>query len=426
MKIGKLNLNFKNPFKKENFINEGMSRKRLVKDILRNLSTVIFALFCLFILIYIIVYIFTNGSRTLSWDFVSGNYQETSVSVRAPDDFSFDDRTFEFTKEGGYQSEKWGISFIDGEDRSGNPTVFIYEVCDNSYFNEFIDPQNNVYTSYSSEEYVANINLIVGDSLELLSDNDGASKIASTLDEASDVTFLNIKTLGRGIRGSLITTLYLILITLIIAVPIGVCAAIYLSLFAKKNKITSLIRSLIDMTSAIPSIIFGFIGALVFIPFMNALGGTSGGSILSGSLTLAIMLIPTIVKNTEESIIALPKGYMDSSLALGASRTETVFKVMLPNALPGIITAIILSIGRIIGESAALVFAIGVSIQDSIRLTGSSTSLAVHIWSILGSENPDYDSACAISIIILVIVLVLCLITKLISYRFNKKFKGAR
>ena len=174
------------------------------------------------------------------------------------------------------------------------------------------------------------------------------------------------------------------------------------------------------------TIIFGFIGVIIFIPFVNSITGSSGGSILSGAFTLAIMLIPTIVKTTEESILALPKGYMDSSLALGASRTETVFKVILPNAVPGIITSAILSIGRIIGESAALVFAIGASIQDNVSLTNSSTSLAVHIWVLLSHENPNYDAACAISIIILIIVLILSLLTKLISYLHERKLKRSR
>ena len=417
----KLKMKISNPFK----IDDGMSRKRRFKDIFRNVSTLIFSLLTLVTLIYIIVYIFANGSSTLSWQFITSDYQEVSTSLYSRSDLNFGDRTFDFNEDGGEISEKWGVQLVDGENNLGEHVVYFLEVADNSYFNELVIGSNTATETYNNYDgqYISNLSLRVDDQIITLSSRDSASDIVNYLDQSNEIMFMEICTVGGGIRGSLLTTIYLILITLIIAIPLGVCAAIYLALYAKKNKFTMILRSLIDMTSAIPSIIFGFIGALVFIPFMNAVSGSNGGSILSGALTLTIMLIPTIVKTTEESIIALPKGYMDSSLALGASRTETVFKVILPNALPGIITSIILSIGRIIGESAALVFAIGVSIQDNISLTGSSTSLAVHIWSLLKLENPNYDAACAISIIILCIVLVLCLLTKIISYRFNKKFK---
>ena len=137
------------------------------------------------------------------------------------------------------------------------------------------------------------------------------------------------------------------------------------------------------------------------------------------------MLLPTIVKTTEESINVIPKSLTQASLALGSSRTQTTFKVVLPNAMPGILTSTLLSIGRIIGESAALVFAMGSAIGNSASLTNGYASLAVHIYVILGGEAPRYQAACAIAIIILVVVLILSLLVKLISLRLNR-FKGAR
>ena len=140
---------------------------------------------------------------------------------------------------------------------------------------------------------------------------------------------------------------------------------------------------------------------------------------------MAVMLLPIIVKTTEESIRVIPQSLTQASLALGASRTQTTFKVVLPNALPGILTSTLLSIGRIIGESAALVFAMGATIGDNASLTDGNASLAVHIYVILGGEAPRYQAACAIAIIILIVVLVLSLLVKLISLRLNR-FKGAQ
>ena len=244
--------------------------------------------------------------------------------------------------------------------------------------------------------------------------------MAHELDNWSEITEIYYSTMGGGIRGSLLTTLMLIGTTLLISIPLGVLAAIYLAIYAKNNRIMMIIRSLIDMLSGVPSIIYGLIGVIVFIPFVSSIAGSSGGTIMSGALTMSIMLLPTIIKTTEESINAIPKGYKLSSLALGASETQTTLKVILPNALPGILTSALLSIGRIIGESAALIFAIGTAIQDNVSLFGSSTTLAVHIWSVSSGQNPNYGMACAISLIILVLVLLLNVLIKIICKKLSK------
>lgn len=135
---------------------------------------------------------------------------------------------------------------------------------------------------------------------------------------------------------------------------------------------------------------------------------------------MTMILLPTIVKTVEESIKVIPKSLSNASLALGSSRTGTVFKVVVPNALPGMLTSLLLSIGRIIGESAALVFAMGTTISEVASMNGSNASLAVRIWVILGGDHPAYDNACAISIVIIVIVLILTLLIKLVSHKLNK------
>ena len=235
--------------------------------------------------------------------------------------------------------------------------------------------------------------------------------------EIVDSTFLGE---GGGFRGSLLNTLALIGLSLVFAFPLGVGAAIYLGVYAKETKVTSIIRSLIDMISGVPSIIFGLAGALIFIPVASLIPGTNGGNLLSGALTMTMILLPTIVKTVEESIKVIPKSLTQASLALGASKTETVFKVVLPNSLPGILTSLLLSIGRIIGESAALVFAMGTTIAEYANMNGSNATLAVHIWVILGGDHPAYDNACAIAIVIIIIVLILTLLIKLIAFKMNK------
>ena len=135
---------------------------------------------------------------------------------------------------------------------------------------------------------------------------------------------------------------------------------------------------------------------------------------------MTIVLLPTIIKTTSESLRIIPIHYTMASLSLGASKTQTIFKIILPNAIPGILTAVLLSIGRIIGESAALIFFMGTSISDDVGLLKQSTSLSLHIWSITSGENPNYETACSISIIILVVVFFLSVLVKIISKKINK------
>jgi phosphate transport system permease protein len=135
---------------------------------------------------------------------------------------------------------------------------------------------------------------------------------------------------------------------------------------------------------------------------------------------MTIILLPIIVKTTEEALRVIPVSYRYASLSLGASETQTAFKIILPNAIPGILTATILSIGRIIGESAALIYAIGTSIKDTVSINQSSTSLAVHIWTIMNGEVPNYKLASAISIIILIIVFIMSVIVKFLGKKLNR------
>jgi phosphate transport system permease protein len=176
---------------------------------------------------------------------------------------------------------------------------------------------------------------------------------------------------------------------------------------------------MIDMTSGIPSIIFGLVGVIVFIPLTSGLFNANGGNLISGALTMTIILLPIIIRTTEEALKVIPKSYRYASLALGANETQTTFKVVLPNAISGILTATLLSVGRIIGESAALIYAIGTVIKDRIFITDKATTLAVHIWSLMSGENPNFELSSAISIIILVMVFTLSMLVKFIARKLN-------
>lgn len=247
-----------------------------------------------------------------------------------------------------------------------------------------------------------------------------AKTVARLLDQdAVSINKIYFKTPGGGIRGSLLTTLYLIIISLLIALPLGIGAAIYLHEYAAKNKITSGIRSAIEMLTGVPSIIFGLMGVAVLFP-LTKLAGADTTNVLLGSLTMAIILLPIIIRSCEEALAIVPQTLRDASLSLGANQSQTIFKIVLPCAVPGILSGVLLSIGRVIGESAALIYTMGTYVNDSPTLLSQGTSLAVHIYNIMSSEQPNFELACAISIVILVFVFMLNLLVKLMSRRFNK------
>lgn len=220
-----------------------------------------------------------------------------------------------------------------------------------------------------------------------------------------------------GILPMIVGTLILILTTLIIAVPIGVSAAVFLTEYAKQGRLVKLIRFATESLSGIPSIIYGLFG---YIFFKDAL--KLGFSIASGALTLSIMVLPTIVRTTEEALLSVNPGYKEGSLALGASRLQTIFKVILPSALPGILTAVILSMGRVIGESAAVIYTVG-SVPKIPKfnrlLTGSVRTLSVHLY-VVALEEADFASAFATATVLMIIIAFLNFAANRIGRKFVK------
>lgn len=222
-----------------------------------------------------------------------------------------------------------------------------------------------------------------------------------------------------GIAGNLLNTLYIIVITLLIATPIGIGAAIYLNEYAKPGKLVRLIEFTTETLSGIPSIIFGMFGMVFF--------GTTLGlsfSILTGSLTLTLLILPLIIRNTQEALRTVPDSYRNGALGIGATKWYMIHTILLPSAMPGIITGVILAIGRIVGESAALIFTAGSGylLPKSIggafhKILESGGSLTIQMY--LSMTNAKYDEAFGIALVLLVIVLGINCLTRFLTKHFD-------
>ena len=219
----------------------------------------------------------------------------------------------------------------------------------------------------------------------------------------------------------IVSTLLLILVALVFSAPIGILAAIYLVEYAKPGKLVNLIRFATEVLSGIPSVVYGLFGMLIFSNTLNL-----GMSILSGGLTLMILLLPTMMRTTEEALKAVPMSYREASYGLGANKIQTLSKVILPSAIPEIVVGVILSIGRTIGESAALLFTIGTFAKlpvnptsGALSLFETGKSLTVRAY-VEVKESGNVEMAAAIGIVILVIVFTLNMISRLISKKFSK------
>lgn len=220
---------------------------------------------------------------------------------------------------------------------------------------------------------------------------------------------------NQSMLPAIINTIIITLIALIIAVPIGIGSAIYLVEYAKKgNRFVNVIRLTTETLQGIPSITYGLFGYLFF---NNAL--KMGYSILSGSVTLAIMILPLVMRTTEEALLAVPDSYREGSFGLGAGKCRTIFKLVLPSAIPGILAGVILGIGRIVGETAALIFTAGTIGDIAQGVTGSGRTLAVHMY-LLSNEGLYIDKAYAVAVILLVLVLLLNAASNFIAGKLKK------
>lgn len=223
-----------------------------------------------------------------------------------------------------------------------------------------------------------------------------------------------------GILGNIVNTLYIIVLTILICAPVGIGAAIYLNEYAKHKKLIKIIEFTIETLSGIPSIIFGLFG---FVFFGGTLG--LGYSVLTGALTLSIMVLPLITRNTQEALKAVPAGYRSGALGIGATKWYMIRTIILPSAMPGITTGIILAIGRIVGESAALLFTAGSGYKLSKSLFKKAFepggTLTIQLY--LSMQKGEYDIAFGIALVLIIIVLGINLLTALISKRVKKGYR---
>lgn len=220
-----------------------------------------------------------------------------------------------------------------------------------------------------------------------------------------------------GILPNILNTLYLIVLVMIIVVPLGVGAAVYLTEYASNKRISNAIGFAVETLTGIPSIIFGLVGMLFFTQILGLKQG-----ILAGSLTLIIMVLPTVISNTKESLLAVPQSYREGALALGSGKWHMVRTVVLPNAVDGIVTGCILAVGRVVGESAALLFTAGFGLKllgFAKALQSSAASLTVALY-IYASEEGKFDVAFAIAVILICITLIINLAASLVGRKVRK------
>ena len=214
---------------------------------------------------------------------------------------------------------------------------------------------------------------------------------------------------------SIINTFLMMILTLLIAVPIGVFSAIYMVEYAKRgNKFVSLVRITTETLSGIPSIVYGLFGYLAFV---IALGWSY--SMLAGAVTMAIMVLPLIMRTTEEALMAVPDSYREGSFGLGAGKRRTVFRIILPSAMPGILSGVVLAAGRIAGETAALIFTAGTVAKTPENVFSSARTLAVHMYCLL-NEGLHMDDAYATAVILVMFVLGMNGLSKLIAGKLGK------
>ena len=215
---------------------------------------------------------------------------------------------------------------------------------------------------------------------------------------------------------AIVNTVLMTLIALVICVPLGIGAAIWLTEYARRGiGLVKIVRMTAETLAGIPSIIYGLFGALFFVVALNM-----KLSLISGALTLSMMVLPTVMRTTEEALLAVPDSYREGSFGLGAGRLRTTFKVVLPSAVPGILSGVILAIGRIVGETAALIYTAGTVAEVPESLFDSTRTLAVHMYTI-STEGLHVDESYATAVVLLVLVLGINSLSALIARRVGRR-----
>lgn len=220
---------------------------------------------------------------------------------------------------------------------------------------------------------------------------------------------------NQSMMPAIINTVIMIVLTLMLAVPIGVFAAIYLVEYSKRgNRFVKIIRVTAETLSGIPSIVYGLFGYIVFV---ITLGWSF--TLISGVITMAIMILPLIMRTTEEALMAVPDSFREGSFGLGAGRLRTVFRIVLPSSIPGILSGVILAIGRIVGESAALIFTSGTNPVVPKSLFSSASTLSVHLYTLL-NEGRYTDQAYATAVVLLIVVIIINALSSVVAKKLSR------
>ncbi len=355
------------------------------------------------ILFIIIGFVLYKGLPGINVNFLTRNWEDKTTFVNVKADAS------KAEKDNQDYIASLGITVKEGE-----KNLIITKIDKKSAVHNAANLKNEAY-GLKKEDIISKIgsdntaDMSYADALKLLKQSDGALR-------------LKVVRPGGGIVPMFVSTIYIILLSLAIAGPIGISAAIYLNEYAKPGRILNSIRFAIQNLAGIPSIIYGLFGMLLFVQTLKM-----QYSILAGSLTLSILLLPTIISTTEEALKEIPRSYREGSYGLGATKLQTIAKIILPGALPGILVAVILSIGRIVGESAALIFTAGTIAQIPEGLVGGKSSAATlttkMYWLI--KETGDLSSASSIAVVLLILIILLNIASKMITKSFLKKTGNA-
>lgn len=345
------------------------------------------------LLLWIIGFVFLNGYKLIDLDFLTSDFDSKTqyVSVKAAEE---------------YENNKFGIELVE-ETHEGD-TVYVVEAIEkNSPVLKAINKSGESYP-VKKGDIIKKIGSEKTEKYELSELN----SLINGIEE--DIVTVKVTRPGEGIFPMLVTTLQIILMSLLVACPIGIFGAIYLTEYAKQGRLVRIIRFATESLAGIPSIIYGLFGMIFFVTVLKF-----DYSILSGALTLSIILLPVIIRQTEESLKAVPDSYREGSLGLGATKLQTIRKVVLPNAMSGIIVAVILSVGRIVGESAALLLTAGTVAKIPKSFFTSGATLTVKAYTV-AKEEGNIEMACAIGTVVIIMILILNGLSKLITIRFNK------
>ena len=236
--------------------------------------------------------------------------------------------------------------------------------------------------------------------------------------QAGFLNFSFIFSAENGILPMIVTTLYVVIVSIAVALPVGIATAIFLNEYSGNSPLIRILRLAVETLAGIPSIIYGLFGLLMFCRMLNF-----GQSIIAGSFTLSIMILPVIIRTTEEALKSIPDTFREGSLALGATKLQTIVHVVLPSALPGIVTSVILAIGRVVGESAPVLLTVGLTKNMPRTIFESGRTLTIHLYYLTNEavRPEDFGIAFATASVLVILVVIINTATKILTENFRKK-----